>query len=88
MPSSLNIQSGLHRIPYVFPAGWPDTKRDTSRVQLKSLLNAATGHHHGQAFYYQGLHDIASVLLFEIGERPAFLVLRHLMTNHLRDFTR
>ena len=69
-------------------AGWADTKRGSSRAQLKALLNAAVGYHQGRAFYYQGLHDIASVLLFEIGERAAFVVLQHLMTNHLRDFTR
>ncbi|KAK9868698.1 hypothetical protein WJX84_002032 [Apatococcus fuscideae] len=95
----LSLAEGLHRDTAVvevdvqrslwsYTEGWTDAKRGSSRAQLKSLLNAAIGHHNGQAFYYQGLHDIASVLLFEIGERPAFLVLRHLVRNHLRDFTR
>ncbi|KAK9861427.1 hypothetical protein WJX84_012159 [Apatococcus fuscideae] len=82
------VDVDVQRSLWSYTEGWSDEKRDCSRAQLKSLLNAAIGHHHGNAFYYQGLHDIASVLLFEIGERPAFLVLRCLMTNHLRDFTR
>ena len=39
-------------------------------------------------FYYQGLHDITSVLLFTGGERLALLMMRRLVTCHLRDCTR
>lgn len=38
--------------------------------------------------YYQGLHDVASVLLLVLGEAPAYHVLSHLATCHLRDCTR
>lgn len=38
--------------------------------------------------YYQGLHDVASVLLLVAGERPAFTLLCRLATGHLRDATR
>ena len=36
----------------------------------------------------QGLHDVAAVLLFVCGERPAARLLAHLATCHLRDCTR
>lgn len=36
----------------------------------------------------QGLHDIASVLLFVLGERQAFACLRTMVRLHLRDCTR
>ena len=39
-------------------------------------------------FYYQGLHDITSVLLFTGGERLALVMMRRLVTCHLRDCTR
>lgn len=38
--------------------------------------------------YYQGLHDVASVLLLVGGEAPAFTMLCRLSTGHLRDATR
>lgn len=38
--------------------------------------------------YYQGLHDVASVLLLVAGELPAFDMLCTLATGHLRDATR
>ncbi|KDD72405.1 hypothetical protein H632_c3390p0, partial [Helicosporidium sp. ATCC 50920] len=39
-------------------------------------------------FYYQGLHDVASVLLLTCGEGEAVRLLRHLLRCHLRDCTR
>lgn len=38
--------------------------------------------------YYQGLHDVAAVLLLVAGELPAFDLLCRLATGHLRDATR
>lgn len=38
--------------------------------------------------YYQGLHDVASVLLLVAGEPAAFDMLCRLSTGHLRDATR
>lgn len=38
--------------------------------------------------YYQGLHDVASVLLLVAGERAAFAILRRLAAGPLRDATR
>ncbi|KAL6751264.1 rab-GTPase-TBC domain-containing protein [Haematococcus lacustris] len=43
----------------------------------------------GSVYYYQGLHDVASVLLLVLGsEAAAFPVLQQLVGNQLRDATR
>lgn len=42
----------------------------------------------GTVHYYQGLHDVASVLLLVAGEPAAFDMLCQLSTGHLRDATR
>lgn len=42
----------------------------------------------GDVHYYQGLHDVASVLLLVAGEPAAFDMLCHMATGHLRDATR
>lgn len=42
----------------------------------------------GSVHYYQGLHDVASVLLLVAGEPAAFDMLCSLSTGHLRDATR
>ena len=52
------------------------------------MLDAAVCSHNGSVFYYQGLHDIASVLLFVMGERAACQTLSHLTCCQLRDCTR
>ena len=38
--------------------------------------------------YYQGMHDVAAVLLLVAGEEGAYRMLSHLATCHLRDCTR
>ena len=53
---------------------------DTSLEQQQEQL---------QVHYYQGLHDVASVLLMELGgEAAAFPLLSRLVVGHLRDCTR
>jgi hypothetical protein len=42
----------------------------------------------GNVHYYQGLHDVASVLLLVAGEPCAFDMLCRLTSGHLRDATR
>jgi hypothetical protein len=69
-------------------AGWTDTERAAERDKLRNVLNAAVSSYHGDVHYYQGLHDIAAVLLFTGGERAALVMLRRLMVCHLRDCTR
>lgn len=39
-------------------------------------------------FYYQGLHDVASVLLFVVGEGSAVQMLDQLVSCQLKDCTR
>ena len=70
-------------------AGWVEAERDERREALHRVLTAATVHGRGAGVhYYQGMHDVASVLLFVAGERPAYRMLCHLSTCHLRDCTR
>jgi len=70
-------------------AGWPEAERDERREALHRVLTAATVHGaDAGVHYYQGMHDVASVLLFVAGERPAYRMLCHLSTCHLRDCTR
>lgn len=39
-------------------------------------------------YYYQGLHDVAGVLLLTVGEVIGLKVLSGLVSRHLRDYTR
>ena len=52
------------------------------------MLTAAVGGNAGGVHYYQGLHDVAAVLLFTCGEAAAYRLLAHLAACHLRDCTR
>ena len=63
------------------------------RAALARLLHAAVGGglHEGRGreiHYYQGLHDVASVLLMVVGEAKAHAMLGHLVRHALRDCTR
>ncbi len=66
---------------------WSDEARQVKRDQLHRILTAAVCSSDG-VYYYQGLHDIASVLLFILGEHMAFLCLRRMVQVQLRDCTR
>ena len=71
--------------------GWSEEAREAKRDELRHVLTAAVcarGESDGEVYYYQGMHDIAAVLLFELGERPAFAMLRRLARCQLRDCTR
>lgn len=68
--------------------GWPGEQRDLKRQELRHVLDAAICSQDGSVFYYQGLHDIASVLLFVMGEMGAYQTLSHLSRCQLRDCTR
>lgn len=57
-------------------------------MRLKNLLNAVVNSYSGDVHYYQGLHSVASVLLFVVGERVALPLLQRLAICHLRDCTR
>ena len=61
------------------------------RMQPPSRSRAPAGvvcAHADTVHYYQGLHDIASVLLMVCGEASAYRLLERLALGHLRDCTR
>ena len=70
------------------PAGWSDAQREAKRKDLRFVLDAAVCSQDGTIFYYQGLHDIASVLLLNMGDTAAYETLTHLSLCQLRDCTR
>jgi len=55
------------------------------RQQLSRLLNWALAEDCA-LYYYQGLHDVGSVLLLTCGEAAAAPLLRHMMRHHLREY--
>lgn len=61
---------------------------EAQRAELKELLNGVCGANAGQVHYYQGLHDVASVLLLTLGQRAAFVALERLARTHLREYVR
>lgn len=82
------VEVDVQRSLWTFTPLWSDDKRDAKRQQLRRVLNATVAHSGGDACYYQGLHDVASVLLMVGGEAFAFRLLCHLTTCQLRDCTR
>ena len=69
-------------------AGWSDEARGERRGALRRVLDAAVAGNAEGAHYYQGLHDVAAVLLFVCGEAAAYRLLRALLGCHLRDCAR
>ena len=74
---------------------WDPAARDSALRRLSDLLNAVfaptTGARDvdgGTPHYYQGIHDIGSVLLLEVGPVVSQRVLRHLLQRHLRGLVR
>ena len=70
------------------PTGWPEGEREAKRRALRRVLDGAVAGNEGGLYYYQGLHDVAAVLLFVCGEPAAYRLLRALAACHLRDCTR
>ena len=58
------------------------------RAELKTLLNGVVGANPGVVHYYQGLHDVASVLLLTLGLEAAFGALEALALTRLREFVK
>lgn len=82
------VRVDVERSLYSFAGFLNDDERSLRRQQLERLLNAVVVRHDGNVHYYQGLHDVASVLLLVADEAAAFDMLCHLATGHLRDATR
>ena len=71
------------------PAGWPQDRVDERREALHRVLTASVVRGRPQGVhYYQGMHDVAAVLLLVADEPGAYRMLTHLSTCHLRDCTR
>lgn len=81
------VDVDVARSLWPYTHGWSDEARQVKRDQLHRILTAAVCSS-DHVYYYQGLHDIASVLLFVLGEHLAFLCLRRLVEVQLRDCTR
>lgn len=64
-----------------------DRHRDHWRSALHRVLTALCLKHEGRVSYYQGMHDIAAVLVLTTGEHAAFRILDRLATSLLRDYT-
>ena len=71
-------------------AGWEEGEREAKRAALRRVVDAAVAGNAAGLHYYQGLHDIAAVLLFVCGgdERAAHRLLAALAAGQLRDCTR
>ncbi|KAK9810962.1 hypothetical protein WJX73_001235 [Symbiochloris irregularis] len=82
------VDVDVQRSLWSYTEGWTDAEREEKRTELRTCLNAVIGKSQGELFYYQGLHDVASVLLFVAGEGAAMQMLDRLVNCHFRDCTR
>ncbi|KAF6262982.1 rab-GTPase-TBC domain-containing protein [Scenedesmus sp. NREL 46B-D3] len=85
---SNTVKVDVERSLHSFASFLSGEEREARRQELQRLLNAVVVKHEGCVHYYQGLHDVAAVLLLVAGELPAFDMLCRLATGHLRDATR
>lgn len=81
------VDVDVARSLWAYTPDWSDEAREAKRQELQRLLTATVCSNQ-DVYYYQGLHDIASVLLFVLGEHLAFVCLRRMVQVHLRDCTR
>lgn len=82
------VNADIERSLWKFSEGWTDEERTIERDRLKNIINACLEGNEQGIYYYQGLHDVASVLLLVCGEGAAHGMLHRLMRCHLRDCTR
>lgn len=82
------VECDMVRSLWSWTKGWSDEDRNNKRAALKRVIDATIGGNEGNLHYYQGLHDVAGVLLFVCGEPSAYRMLTRLATCHLRDCTR
>lgn len=82
------VRADMERSLWKFTRGWSDEERHEERKRLARVVNASVRGNETGVFYYQGLHDVASVLLLVCGEGAAHGMLEKLVSCHLRDCTR
>lgn len=83
------VDCDVERSLWAFTDGWAEERRGQARASLRRVINGAVAAGAAdRVHYYQGLHDVASVLLLVTGEVAAFRLLRRLAACQLRDCTR
>lgn len=82
------VDVDVQRSLWAWTEGWTDAQREDKRKELRFVLDATVCGQDGTVFYYQGLHDVASVLLLVMGDKAAYQTLTHLSLCQLRDCTR
>jgi hypothetical protein len=82
------VRADMERSLWKFTKGWSEEERNEERKRLARVVNASVRGNETGVFYYQGLHDVASVLLLVCGEGAAHGMLEKLVSCHLRDCTR
>eukprot|EP00892_Ulva_mutabilis_P002239 jgi/Ulvmu1/12015/UM083_0028.1 len=79
---SLDVARSLHHTNAALGDHNREMMRKSLIQMLASVVDAET------VYYYQGLHEIAGVVMLEVGENVALQLLARLVTTHLRDCTR
>lgn len=79
------VRVDVERSLWGLTPGWDEARREVRRAGLRRVLDATVVEGGGGVHYYQGLHDVASVLLLNCGEFPAFTMLRRLVRHQLQD---
>ncbi|KAG2487905.1 hypothetical protein HYH03_013485 [Edaphochlamys debaryana] len=64
------VEVDVARSLWSFTRGQTEEVREARRAQLKRLLNAVVGAHPDDVYYYQGLHDVAGVLVMAMATLP------------------
>lgn len=82
------VEADIARSLWSFTSGWTEEDRSQRRSALHRIIEAAIHGNTTGIHYYQGMHDIASVLLFICGEINAYKMLQVVVRNHLYDCTR
>jgi len=85
---SSTVQCDVDRSLWHFTAGWTEDQRAAKRAALQRLINGVVGKNAASVCYYQGLHDVASVVLMVCGEAAAYPLLERLVLGPLRECTR
>ena len=78
---SATVQCDVQRSLWHYTKSWDEARRSSKRASLQRVLNGVVGRHVGEVYYYQGLHDVASVLLLVCGEDATYAMLERLTLN-------
>lgn len=82
------VRADIERSLWKYSKGWSVEERDRERSRLSDIITASLEGNMQGVYYYQGLHDVASVLLLVCGEGSAHAMLHKMVRCQLRDCTR